>query len=72
MNYKYRPDEWAFVQQYVKNCIDTDPQQIKRRLEGIAEMYQTWDLSVVTICHNFKDRVHSYELVAEACGIKSK
>ncbi len=70
LNYTYRPDEWAFVQQYVKNCVDADPQQVKERLEHIAELYQTWDLSVVTICHNFEDRVRSYELVAEACGIK--
>ena len=70
MSYKYRPDEWAFIQNYAKNCVDTDSEHVKQRLENIAEMYQTWDLSVVTICHNFKDRVHSYELVAEACGIK--
>ncbi|HAI08177.1 MAG TPA: LLM class flavin-dependent oxidoreductase, partial [Dehalococcoidia bacterium] len=36
----------------------------------IAEMYQTPDLSIVTICYAFADRVHSYELVAEACGLE--
>ena len=70
LNYHYQADELAFVQQYAKNCIDGDPQQVKEGLEAIAESYQTPDLSVVTICHRFEDRLRSYELVAEACGIK--
>ena len=70
MAYQYRADEWAFVQTYARNCVDGDPQQAKERLESIAEAYQTNDLSVVTICYNFADRLRSYELVAEACGVK--
>ena len=31
-------------------------------------MYGTHDLSVVTITHDYADRRHSYELLAEACG----
>lgn len=69
VNYKYRADEWAFVQQYAHNCVDGDPQQVKERLDALSEDYQTRDLSIVTICHRFEDRVRSYELVAEACGI---
>jgi luciferase family oxidoreductase group 1 len=69
LNYQYRADELAFVQQYARNCVDGDPQQVKQGLEAIAERYQTPDLSVVTICHRFEDRVRSYELVAGACGI---
>ena len=69
LNYPYRPDELALVQQYARNCVDGDPQQVRERLEAIAESYQTPDLSIVTICHAFADRVRSYELVARACGI---
>ena len=43
---------------------------MKERLEELAETYQTPDLSIVTICYNFADRVRSYELVAQACGLK--
>lgn len=70
LSYKYRADELSFVQQYTQNCVDGDPQQVKQGLEAISERYQTADLSVVTICHSFEDRVRSYELVAGACGIK--
>lgn len=69
--YKYHPNEWAFMQQYQRLCADGTPEQVKEKLEDIAELYQTPDLSVVTICHGLAPRVHSYELVAEVCGIKA-
>lgn len=72
LNYTYGNDELAFIQQYSRNCVDGDPQQVKERLEAIAESYQTPDLSIVTICYSFEDRVRSYQLVAEACGIRRK
>ena len=67
-NYKYLTNEWQFIQQYMRNCVDGDPEQVKAGLEQVAEDYQTQDLSVVTICYHFEDRVRSYELVAEVCG----
>jgi alkanesulfonate monooxygenase SsuD/methylene tetrahydromethanopterin reductase-like flavin-dependent oxidoreductase (luciferase family) len=67
--YQYQLNERAFMRQYERLCADGTPQQVKEKLEEIAELYQTSDLSVVTICHGFADRVRSYELVAEACGI---
>jgi len=68
-SYLYQADEAAFVKQYQNVCIDGDPRQVKAGLEKIAEMYQTPDLSVVTITHGLAERVRSYELVAEACGL---
>ena len=66
--YQYTRDEYRFMQQYAQVCVDGDPQQVKEQLEDIAEMYQTNDLSIVTICHDYTDRRRSYELVAEVCG----
>ena len=68
-SYEYSREEAAFVQQYARVCVDGDPPQVKERLEEIAELYQTPDLSIVTICHDYADRRRSYELVAEACGL---
>ena len=68
--YVYRPNEWHYVQQYVMLCMDGNPQQVKEGMLAIAEAYQTPDLSVVTTCYGFQERVRSYELVAEAFGIK--
>ena len=69
-SYQYAPDEWAFVQQYARVCVDGTPEQVKERLDDIAEQYQTPDLSIVTITHDYADRTRSYELVADVCGIK--
>ena len=69
LSYDYRPDEWAFIQQYQRLCVDGDPGQVKEKLDATAELYQTPDLSVVTICHGFEERMRSYKLVAEASGI---
>ena len=63
-SYVYQSDEAAFVKQYQNVCIDGDPQQVKIGLEEIAEMYQTPDLSVVTITHGLADRARSYALFA--------
>ena len=70
-NYKYLANEWQFVQQYTRNCVDGDPEQVKSGLLQVAEDYQTADLSIVTICYHYADRLRSYELVAEACGLET-
>jgi luciferase family oxidoreductase group 1 len=69
-SYKYLANEWQFIQQYLRNCVDGDPEEVKAGLERVSEQYQTADLSVVTICYHYADRVRSYELVAQACGLE--
>jgi luciferase family oxidoreductase group 1 len=68
--YPYTPQERAYLAQSTRANVDGDPQQVKAKLEAIADMYQTTDLSIVTICYDFAARVRSYELIAEVCGIK--
>ncbi len=69
MRYQYRPDEFVFLQQLKQNYVDGDPQQVKEGLERVAEAYQTNDLAIVTICYDYADRLRSYELVADVCGL---
>ena len=68
--YRYRPQELAYIAEFSRAYIDGNPQQVKAGLEALAEQYQTTDLSIVTICYGFAERVRSYELVAEECGLK--
>ncbi|MGH8066511.1 MAG: LLM class flavin-dependent oxidoreductase [Candidatus Entotheonellia bacterium] len=70
--YPYRPEELAYLEQVKRSYIDGDPQQVKAKLQDIADLYQTTDLTIVTICHGFAERVRSYELVAEVCELKSQ
>ena len=69
LSYRYSNNEAAFVDQYRRTCIDGGPQQVKDGLEAIGELYLTSDIGIVTICHGFSERVRSYELVAQVCGI---
>ncbi len=68
--YKYHPQELAYIAEFSRSYIDGTPAQVKAGIEAIAEQYQTPYISVVTICHGFAERVRSYELIAEACGLK--
>lgn len=68
--YPYRPEELAYLEQVKQAYIDGDPQQVKGKLEAIAQTYQTTDLTVVTICYDFAERIRSYELLAEVCELK--
>jgi len=68
--YPYRPEELAYLDQVKQTYVDGDPPQVKEKLEAIGRLYQTSDLTIVTICHDFAARVHSYELVAEVCELK--
>ena len=70
LNYPYSPQERLFLEEYSRTTVDGNPQQVKAKLEALAQLYQTTDLSIVTICYDFAARVRSYELVAEVCGIK--
>jgi luciferase family oxidoreductase group 1 len=70
--YEYAPNEVAYTQQYTRLCVDGAPEQVKERLDELAKMYQTQDLSIVTICYAFADRVRSYELVAQVCGLEKR
>ncbi len=67
--YPYSGQERAYLEQQSQVNIDGDPDQVRTKLEQLAELYQTDDLSVVTICYAFADRVRSYELIAQACGL---
>jgi len=67
--YPYSPQEHLFLEEYRHTTVDGDPQQVKVKLEALADLYQTTDLNIVTICYDFAARVRSYELVAEVCGI---
>jgi len=68
--YRYSFQELAYITEFSRSYIDGNPQQVKAGLEAIAEQYHTTDISIVTICYGFAERVRSYELVAEVCGLK--
>lgn len=67
--YPYSPEEQAYLTPFNQANVDGNPQQVREKLEALATLYRTTDLSIVTICYDFAERVRSYELVAKECGI---
>ena len=54
-----------------KYAIQGDPDEVKNAILAAAGKYGTSDISIVTNCYYFEDRVRSYELIAEAFELKS-
>ena len=46
------------------------PERVRRELDGLAAAYGVTELVVVTITWDFRARLRSYELLAEAFGLE--
>jgi luciferase family oxidoreductase group 1 len=66
--YQYSPPERAIVAEARRRTVAGPPEQVKARLEALAAEYDVDELVIVTITHDFKARLRSYELLAEAFG----
>ena len=53
-----------------KRNIDGDPVAVREGILQAAQDFGTTDIGIVTNCYRFDDRVRSYQLVAEAFGMK--
>ena len=67
--YPYSAPELAIVAEARRRTVSGTPDTVKRQLEALAEAYGVDELIVVTITHDFKKRLRSYELLAEAFGL---
>ena len=52
-----------------RRSIQGDPSTVKQQIIEAARTYQTNDVSIVTNCYYFEDRVRSFELVAKIFGL---
>jgi luciferase family oxidoreductase group 1 len=63
----------AYESQYLesvnKHMIQGPPELVKEQILATANAYGTTDVSIVTNCHYFEDRVRSYELIADAFNL---
>lgn len=49
-----------------KPILTGSPERVRDGLDELAEHYEADEILVVTICHDHKDRLTSYELIAKA------
>jgi luciferase family oxidoreductase group 1 len=69
VRYPYSPHELAIVEHARRRTVTGAPEQVRARLLALADEYGVSELVVVTITHDPKARLRSYELLAEAFGL---
>jgi len=70
--YPYSPREQAIVHHARQRTVAGAPEQVRRRLLDLAGEYGVDELVVVTITHDPKARLRSYELLAEVFGLREE
>ncbi len=68
-SYPYTEQEAAIVQHARRRTMAGAPEQVRDRLLSLAQDYGADEIMVVTITHDFKARLRSYQLLAEAFGL---
>ena len=63
MNFSGADEE--FIEQQRAKSIEGDPETVKAKIESLAEQYETDDVIVLTITHDYAERQRSYELLAK-------
>ena len=70
LNYEMSETERHRMETLTRSYIDGDPLQVRNQLVEVANKYGTIDIGLVTNCYSFKDRIRSYELIAETFNLK--
>ena len=71
--FEFTPQQMAYISgRSGPQPIDGGPEDVHARLMEAAASYNTNDIGIVTNCYHFEDRVRSYELIAQACGLESR
>lgn len=63
---RYSSAEWDRIYFNRARVVSGTPEKVKDELERLAADYQVTEIVVATITHDFDDRLHSYELLADA------
>ena len=71
-SYPYTDQERAIVEHNRGRTIAGAPEQVRARIDELGRIYDIDEFVVVTICDRFEARLRSYELLAEAFGLRSR
>ncbi|MDA0269780.1 MAG: LLM class flavin-dependent oxidoreductase [Chloroflexi bacterium] len=69
--FKYSDPELAYVEYSRPKAAIGTPDQVKAKVEAVAEEMTADEVMLLTITYDFADRIRSYELIAEAFGLTS-
>jgi alkanesulfonate monooxygenase SsuD/methylene tetrahydromethanopterin reductase-like flavin-dependent oxidoreductase (luciferase family) len=65
----FSPEEQAFVQGVSRVRAVGTPQAVGARIAELAAHFQADEVMAVCNTFHFSDRLHSFELLARACGL---
>ncbi len=65
----YSPEELNRIRYNRQRMIAGTPERVKVQLQQLAAEYQADELVIVTITHDFSDRMRSYELLADVFSL---
>jgi luciferase family oxidoreductase group 1 len=68
--YPYTEAERELVASRAAHSIVGAPEQVKAQLTEFADSYGVDELVILTICHDFSDRLRSYELLSEVFDLE--
>ncbi len=69
-SFPYTDRDLAIIEGTRGRTVAGTPEAVREQLEAMARAYGVDELVIVTITHDFKARVRSYELLADAFGLK--
>jgi luciferase family oxidoreductase group 1 len=69
-SFPYTARDLAIIEHASGRTVAGTPDVVRAQLEAMAHAYDVDELVIVTITHDFKARVRSYELLADAFGLK--
>ena len=67
----YTAAELDYIRFQQRLGLEGEPQEVREGLVSLAASYGVDEVMVVTITHDYADRLRSYELLAAACGLVS-
>ncbi len=70
--YRYSAREWAMVEYNRQRTIAGTPEQVRDRLLAMGAEYGVNEFVILTITEDFKSRLRSYALLAEAFGLERR
>jgi luciferase family oxidoreductase group 1 len=68
-NHPYTDRDLAIIHHTRQRTVAGAPEQVRERLLALAAEYGVDELVIVTMTHEFKARLRSYELLAEVFGM---
>ena len=70
--YPYTPQERAFVDDRLNSQIIGGPDAVRRQIDELVAATKVDELMITTMTYDSADRWHSFEIVAEVCGLASE